>query len=138
KDGNASPMFPLLECPLTLVAPLPTPALAEPRSVFNAQGQPCMELKWFCPPPGVERFKVYLEEEGSRWALEWFRPMPAALAAHTRTILAQPVEPSFGPLLREIPFEGRLSQTVASARYASEYLSRGAATRQFYTPRVGP
>ncbi len=140
RDGNASPLFPLLECPITLVAPLPTPALSEPRPKYNAAGEACMELTWFCPPPGVERFKVFIEQQGSSFLYAQFLPLPAALAAH-RT-LALPIQPrsgpSFGPVLREIAHLGTLAESINLPQHALSLFSKGASTRQFYTPRVGP
>lgn len=63
--GNASPLVPLGGCPLTLLTPPPMPTLHEPRPVVQEGGVAAMSLAWFCPPPGVERFEVFLEKEGS-------------------------------------------------------------------------
>lgn len=63
--GNASPLVPLGDCPVTLAAPPPTPSLQEPEPVVDADGKAAMSLDWFCAPPGVERFEVFLGRKGA-------------------------------------------------------------------------
>src|SRR5690606_27966972 len=63
--GAASPLMPLGDCPITLIAPPSVPSLQEPRPVVDADGKAAMSLDWFCPPPGVERFEVFLGRKGA-------------------------------------------------------------------------
>lgn len=57
ENGNAGPISPL-GC-VSLAAPPPVPVLAAPESRGDA-ANPRMELGWYCPGDGVERFEVFL------------------------------------------------------------------------------
>ena len=57
-SGNPSPLVPLGSCVDTAPnAPLPTPVLSRITSSGDST-TPQMNLSWFCPPYGVERFEV--------------------------------------------------------------------------------
>jgi len=57
ESGNPGPMTVLGCVDSAPFSPLPVPVLAKPVSAGN-QSAPGMNLSWFCPPYGVERFEV--------------------------------------------------------------------------------
>jgi len=56
-SGNPSPLVPLTCIETAPTTPLPTPVLSRITSSGD-QTAPKMNLAWFCPPYGVERFEV--------------------------------------------------------------------------------
>ena len=57
EHGNPSPMTPLGCIDTAPIAPLPIPILARITPTGN-ESSPGMNLSWFCPPYGVERFEL--------------------------------------------------------------------------------
>jgi hypothetical protein len=63
EHGNASPLTQLGNCtPVGGVGKLPKPLLAEIEPA-GIQAAPRMILRWFCPPTGLDRFRVYVAQE---------------------------------------------------------------------------
>ncbi len=60
-NGNASP-FRSLGRVKRLLAPPPTPMLASPEN-SGSVGNPQVVLRWFCPPAGVDRFRINIVEK---------------------------------------------------------------------------
>lgn len=79
--GNAGPLVPLGECPLGVVVPPPVPVLQQPVAILDESGQPAMKLEWFCPPPGVERFEVFLEKQRAALQRDWLIGLPLLTVA---------------------------------------------------------
>jgi len=59
QDGNPSPMTPLGCFTVKGTSPLAKPMLA-PIVSDGTQAAPLAVLSWFCPPPGVDRFEVWI------------------------------------------------------------------------------
>lgn len=85
--GNASPLAVLNSCPLKIIAALPTPNLQPPVAKIGPSQQAQIELHWFCPPPGVERFQVFLQSTKNSLVSSYFIELPAALAGAVPTRL---------------------------------------------------
>jgi hypothetical protein len=61
EHGNSGPMTKLAPC-IIIAAELPTPMLAG-LIADGDEASPRLVVNWFCPPPGVERFHVFLASE---------------------------------------------------------------------------
>ncbi|MBL9126931.1 MAG: hypothetical protein JNL97_04760 [Verrucomicrobiales bacterium] len=59
ENGNWSPLGPL-GCEDVLPAELPVPLLSEPQFDGDAS-RPVARLKWFCPPDGVNHFRIVMK-----------------------------------------------------------------------------
>jgi hypothetical protein len=58
QDGNPSSMTPL-GCIIIQGQPLPKPMLA-PIGTLGTESAPEAQLQWFCPPPGIDHFEVWV------------------------------------------------------------------------------
>ncbi len=64
ENGNASALVPIGNCvPVGGATPIAKPILA-PIAAAGSLGSPAMDVTWFCPPYGVERFEVSIAIEG--------------------------------------------------------------------------
>ncbi len=131
RNGNASPLVPLGECPLTLVAPPPVPTLHEPRAVVNAEGAAAVSLDWFCPPPGVERFEVFLEKDGASLQRNLLIRLPLLPVGASPVPPAAPTSPLFANPAGASPSVFKLLSARAPGPLASS-----PALNSFYTARV--
>lgn len=68
EHGNWSPMGPL-GCEDVLPGSLPKPLLAKPESE-GTRDRPVMRLRWFCAPPGVQRFRVVMEPKAGDFPVQ--------------------------------------------------------------------
>ena len=59
QHGNPSPLAELGCVTVAAKAPLPVPILEQPLA-GGTEASPTARLRWFCPPEGVERFRVYV------------------------------------------------------------------------------
>jgi hypothetical protein len=59
--GNPSPLAALGCVPLEPKSSMPVPLLEVPQASGNA-GAETVTLRWFCPPEGIERFRIYVGE----------------------------------------------------------------------------
>jgi hypothetical protein len=59
EHGNPSPMVKLGCVTVGPSAPLPVPLLS-PLAATGTTNNPGMAMTWFCPPPGLERFEVWV------------------------------------------------------------------------------
>jgi hypothetical protein len=59
--GNPSPLAALGCVPVAPKNPLPVPLL-EPAQAAGEAGAETVVLRWFCPPDGIDRFRVYVGE----------------------------------------------------------------------------
>jgi len=59
QHGNPSPLAELGCLTLAAKNPMPVPVLETPRTT-GTLAAPTVTLRWFCPPEGVERFRVYI------------------------------------------------------------------------------
>lgn len=110
EHGNASPLT-LLGDDCIIVSgttPLPAPMLT-PLVITGAEASPKMTIKWFCPPYGVERFKLHI-------------------AVDTGIML-----PSFAPELSDY-----LSATPDTETYTMDGQPHTNEFYTYRTPRVGP
>jgi hypothetical protein len=62
KNGNPSPLVLLdtIKLGVGQSTPLPTPMMLEPKLTVNGSVS-TLNLKWFCPTAGVDRFRVYIK-----------------------------------------------------------------------------
>jgi len=58
ENGNVGPTIPIKCFTTQPRADLPTPILAPVESTGTAINKPGLKLRWFCPPPGIERFEI--------------------------------------------------------------------------------
>lgn len=136
RNGNASPMISLNLCPLLLAAPLPVPELLRPKPALDAEGRANLQLDWFCPPPGVERFQVFLESEINLLNLQYFTDLPEAFVGIVPSVSGRgPRDVPTATPLRELPFEAGASHILS--RNNSLLTGRFTSVRRFYTPRIG-
>lgn len=92
ENGNASPMKRFGK-PVRLIAPPPTPMLAPPEN-RGTLATPQIVLRWFCPPAGVERFRVHLVEKDAP------APSPGSSGAISSTQLTKKL--AYAPMVREV------------------------------------
>lgn len=128
-NGNASPMTPLLGCPMTLIS-------APPVSVLNRikpKGEAEMTVEWYCPAPGVERFQIFVEtEKASNFQLVF--QVPAALAgvlSNQNPLQAQAILPGG---LTPVTLVGNTAHSLGAN---TSLVGNALNTRSFYTGRVG-
>ncbi|HKS37030.1 MAG TPA: hypothetical protein VJW76_07565 [Verrucomicrobiae bacterium] len=63
EHGNASPVTQIGDCtPVGGLGKLPKPLLAEVEAA-GTKAAPRMILRWFCPPAGIDRFRVYIAQD---------------------------------------------------------------------------
>lgn len=63
ENGNASPLTQIGDCtPVGGLGKLPKPLLA-PIEKAGTAASPRMILSWFCPPAGIDRFRVYVAQD---------------------------------------------------------------------------
>jgi hypothetical protein len=112
EHGNPGPLV-RLDCTDTAgTTPLPRPMLAPIEAVGNAVN-PQMRIRWFCPPYGVERFRITINVDGAG--------LPASFPTTATPMLSPPLVPGGVELrLRVSGIDGPLRAF------------------QFHTPRVGP
>lgn len=58
RHGNASPMVQLGDCIKLLATEVPCPVLSAIVATNGPNGEAQMLLNWFCPPDGVDRFRI--------------------------------------------------------------------------------
>ena len=78
ENGNASPLMKIGCIQTAPRADLPTPVLNPVEPFGTATSNPGLQLSWFCPAPGVERFEVAVAPDQS--------PLPSTFSSSLRPL----------------------------------------------------
>ncbi|MCC5839264.1 MAG: hypothetical protein JJT96_03990 [Opitutales bacterium] len=92
EHGNPSPLAELGCVPVAARAPMPVPLLERPLAIGTPEAPQAL-LRWFCPPEGVERFRVYVGDG--------LTPMGSTPSGLTPSVIRFDPLPGFGSSARD-------------------------------------
>ena len=127
KSGNGSPLVRLGTC-IQTTAPLPVPAMGLPTFTGTAAA-PKVQLRWTCPPDGVEQFEVWLRP---KTGMPMADVPPGSVWGDSRP--QSPAVPVSGYREAGVLFESVSPRDAASGIPAGRKQTRGTA---FLSPRIG-